>query len=91
VWLGQPARAVANDALTGNFSSSVPGQSFVLAAAAAEDTATNTTDLQRTTRPPPVDSHTRSKAGFMAGAGLAILSLLLLAAGLALLRAFRHR
>lgn len=39
----------------------------------------------------PVASHTRSKAGFLAGAGLIILSLLVLAFGLALLRTFKQR
>jgi hypothetical protein len=37
----------------------------------------------------PANPQTRSKAGFLAGAGLAILALLVLAAGLALLRAFK--
>ena len=70
-------------------------QDFIFGAAPAMGappaSATNTPNPQQTTQPAPVDSHTRSKAGFMAGAGLAILSLLILAAGLALLRAFRQR
>jgi hypothetical protein len=38
----------------------------------------------------PIPSHTKRKAGFLAGAGLAILSLLALAAGLALVRTFKR-
>jgi hypothetical protein len=73
-----------------------PAQNIVFAAASAVnvagDAATNTSAV-RTPRPnpSPVDARTRSKARFMAGAGLVVLSLLILAAGLALLRAFRQR
>jgi hypothetical protein len=38
----------------------------------------------------PIPSHTKRKAGFLAGAGLAILSLLALAVGLALVRTFKR-
>jgi hypothetical protein len=38
----------------------------------------------------PVDTHTKTKAGFLAGAGLLILSLLGLGTALALVRAFRR-
>jgi len=41
--------------------------------------------------PQPVEPGAKRKAGFLAAAGLAILSLLVLATGLALLRAFRQR
>ncbi len=41
--------------------------------------------------PEPLDPPKKRKAGFLAAAGLVILSLLVLAAGLALLRAFRQR
>jgi putative exporter of polyketide antibiotics len=39
---------------------------------------------------PPVPSHTKRKAGFLAGVGLAILSMLALAVGLALVRTFKR-
>jgi hypothetical protein len=41
--------------------------------------------------PAPAHRPAKKKAGFLAAAGLAVLSLLVLAAGLALLRAFRQR
>lgn len=60
-------------------------------AAAATSADTN---LPRASAPPvpgPRASQTRTKAGFLAGAGLAVLSLLILAAGLALVRTFKQR
>jgi hypothetical protein len=41
--------------------------------------------------PDPTEAPRKRKAGFLAAAGLIILSLLVLATGLALLRAFRQR
>lgn len=53
---------------------------------------TNQTAKPVSTPPPrpPIPTTTKRKAGFMAGAGLAILSLLALAAGLALVRTFKR-
>jgi hypothetical protein len=61
-------------------------------AAAAEATATNRATKNAPASLPgvPIPSPTKRKAGFLAGSGLAILSLLALAAGLALVRTFKR-
>lgn len=59
---------------------------FVIAAAPATNPATTSSKAVPGVPIPPE----RRKAGFLAGAGLAILSLLALAAGLALVRAFKR-
>jgi hypothetical protein len=64
------------------------------APAARENVATNSNGVSvenSPSLPPPVPSATKTKAGFLAAAGLVILSLLILACGLALLRAFKQR
>ena len=60
--------------------------------AAAEIAATNRAPAGLRTSPSgsPLPAATKRKAGFLAGAGLAILSLLALAVGLALVRTFKR-
>ena len=61
--------------------------------AATERVGANTNVASASVSPvsDPVDSHTKTKAGFLAAAGLVILSLLVLATGLALVRTFKQR
>ena len=64
------------------------------AQAATEHSGANTNVTSASASPPishPVASPAKTKAGFLAGAGLVILSLLILAPGLALVRTFKQR
>lgn len=66
----------------------VPRAETLLLAASVSTSGTNISS--RTPAAEPLDNQTKTKVGFMAGAGLLILALLGLGTALALVRAFRR-